>query len=118
MFELTLLIASNEGALIRVLGTIERRGFALGSMTTQRTAQGVQLSMTLSSDGRAADVLLRQLRRLVDVRDASLDMSRPAFKLPPQPSRAANSPIAASNRRGLSFLGLPDRISEADAVYA
>lgn len=116
MCELSLLIASNEGALVRVLGTIERRGFTLGAMRTASTPHGVQLSIQVSAEGRSVEVLVRQLQRLVDVREAAFELARPVFKLP---ARAANTPvIPASNRRGLSFLGLPERISDAEAVYA
>jgi acetolactate synthase II small subunit len=117
MCELSLLIASNEGALIRVLGTIERRGFTLGALSSKTTAQGLQLTISVSAEGRSVEVLLRQLQRLVDVREAAFELPRPVFRLPAR--AAANAPvIPASNRRGLSFLGLPDRISDAEAVYA
>jgi acetolactate synthase II small subunit len=119
MFEMNLLIANTEGALIRVLGTIERRGFALGAISSQHTAQGLRLSVSVEAEGRAADVLVRQLRRVIDIREVSLELPRPAFQLPPQPARAANaSSMAASSRSGLSFLGIPDRIPISDAVFA
>jgi acetolactate synthase II small subunit len=117
MCELNLLVASNEGALVRVLGTIERRGFSFAALSTQSTAQGMRLSMTLASDGRSADVLLRQLRRLVDVREAALDMPRPAFELP-QASRPAPTPMpVAIARRSLSYFGIPERVPTGE-VFA
>ena len=117
MHELNLLIATDEGALVRVLGTIERRGFALASLSTLATPQGLRLQMTLSSDGRAAEVLLRQLRRLVDVREATLEAPRPAFRLPPPTLRAGSAPATeAASRRGLSFLGIPERVSGSEAL--
>jgi len=119
MTELNLLIARNEGALIRVLGTIERRGFTLQSMQTVQTAQGMRLTISLNDADRAPEVLLRQLRRLVDVREASMELPRPAFRLPPLPARAANAAIsAAGSRRGFSFLGIPERVSDDGAVFA
>jgi acetolactate synthase II small subunit len=117
MHELNLLIAAGEGALVRVLGTIERRGFAFAALSTTATPQGLRLAMTLHSDARAAEVLLRQLRRLVDVREVALLAPRPSFRLPPPPLRAASAPAAtAGSRRGLSFLGIPERVSGAEKV--
>jgi acetolactate synthase II small subunit len=111
MLELTLLLANAEGALVRVLGLIERRGFRLGSMQTRATPHGLQLTMTLPGDGRPADVLLRQLRRLHDVLEAALDVARPAFALPPQFVAAPVPAMPNPSRRGMSFLGIPERIS-------
>lgn len=74
--ELNLLLADNEGALVRLLGLIERRGFRLGTVSTHPTPRGTRLSLTLASDDRPADVLLRQVSRLHDVLDAALDFHR------------------------------------------
>ena len=109
MYELSLLIANVEGALVRVLGTIERRGFPLGGMSTEMTAQGIRITLSLNSEARPADVLLRQVRRVVDVRDAQLKIVRPAFSLPERPLSVPDMP--APNRRGMSFLGIPERVS-------
>ena len=110
MLEFNLLLAHAEGALVRVLGTIERRGFRLGAMSTRPTPHGMSVALALSSDGRAADVLLRQIQRLHDVLEASFDIARPVFTLPasaiPPPA-----PMPKPNRRGISFLGIPERIS-------
>ena len=110
MLELSLLLSNAEGALVRTLGLIERRGFRLGSMATRPTPHGLALTLSLASDGRPADVLLRQIRRLHDVLEAALDVARPAFALPasaiPPPA-----PMPKASRRGMSFLGIPERIS-------
>ena len=110
MLELTLLLANAEGALVRVLGLIERRGFRLAQMSTKPTAHGLQLTVTLPSDTRPADVLLRQIRRLHDVLEAALDVARPAFALPVS-AIAPAAPAPKASRRGISFLGIPERIS-------
>ena len=81
MPELHLLLADREGALVRLLGLVERRGFRLGAVTSCATAHGTRLSLTLASDDRAADVLLRQVARLHDVLDAALDVRRPAAQV-------------------------------------
>ena len=110
MLEFTLLLSQAEGALLRVLGTIERRGFRVGPMSTRPTPHGTQLRIALSSDGRAADVLLRQIRRLHDVLEASFDTARPVFTLPLS-AIAPPASMPKPSRRGISFLGIPERIS-------
>ena len=72
MPELSLLLVNSEGALVRLLGLVERRGFRLGAISTRPTPQGTHLSLTLASDDRPADVLLRQVMRLQDVLEAAL----------------------------------------------
>ncbi|HMB56569.1 MAG TPA: ACT domain-containing protein [Arenimonas sp.] len=61
-----------EGALLRLLGTIERRGFALIGLQTDAADNG-GLSVRLLLDGeRDPQVLCRQLQRLIDVREVRL----------------------------------------------
>jgi acetolactate synthase II small subunit len=111
MLELSVLLANAEGALVRVLGLIERRGFRLGAMQTRSTPHGLQLQLSIAADARPADVLLRQIRRLHDVLDAALDVARPTFALPPQFAVAPAPALPPPSRRGMSFLGIPERIS-------
>ena len=63
-----------EGALLRLLGTIERRGHRLVHLSS-RQHSNAELSRNLSLDvdcrDRSPDVLLRQIRRLFDVLEAS-----------------------------------------------
>ena len=60
-----------EGALLRVLGTIERRGWNVLSVNAASTAHAYTVSVTL--DGvRDPETLCRQLARLVDVREVRL----------------------------------------------
>ncbi len=72
---LNLLLADREGALVRILGLVERRGFRFSAISTHPTPQGVKLSLALDSD-RPADVLLRQVARCQDVLEAALDVHR------------------------------------------
>ena len=88
MLELSLLLSNAEGALVRTLGLIERRGFRLGAMSTRPTPHGLSLTVSLAADGRPADILLRQIRRLSDVLEAALDVARPAFALPASAERS------------------------------
>ena len=110
MLELSLLLSNAEGALVRTLGLIERRGFRLGAMSTRPTPHGLSLTLAIAADGRPADVLMRQIRRLSDVLEAALDVARPAFALPASAIPPPAPPPKAS-RRTISFLGIPERIS-------
>lgn len=65
-------IAQTEGSLMRVLGVVERRGYRLQELTVRPAGPGgLQLSLSIESP-RDAEVLVRQLERLVDVHDAFL----------------------------------------------
>lgn len=77
--ELTIRMRPSEGALLRVLGTIERRGFALNEVHTRSVSDGVELSMRIDADARPVEVLVRQLNRLYDVREAWLDSERDGY---------------------------------------
>ncbi len=62
-----------EGALIRSLGTIERRGFRLSVLQTIRqTADSMELVLTVENEHRPIASLLKQLQRLHDVEQAQL----------------------------------------------
>lgn len=92
MLELSLTLAPTDGALVRVLGLIERRGFKLGAMRSAPSPRGLDVFLQLPSDGRPGDVLLRQVQRLHDVRDATLDFARSVYP-------AARAETAAPARR-------------------
>ena len=119
MLELNLIIANAEGALVRLLGTIERRGFRIEGMRLAADPAGQRISVALGNTSRPAEVLVRQLQRLVEVREVSLDIVRPAFALPAQPDPLPElSRRATRQRRGLSFLGIPERVSMASGASA
>jgi acetolactate synthase II small subunit len=63
-----------EGAIVRTLGLIERRGFMVRSVATRSDPHGemLVLSVEVASRGRPFDVLVRQILRLLDVRHAFL----------------------------------------------
>ncbi len=75
---LTIDLACAEGALQRVLGTIERRGYAIEALDMPPSQNG---SWTLSvtarprADERPNEVLVRQIERLIDVRAARVETS-------------------------------------------
>jgi acetolactate synthase regulatory subunit len=111
MYELSLSLSAAEGALVRVLGLIERRGFAFAGAEMSSANGGFSLRLRIAENGRPMDVLVRQIKRLPDVREASFAPARPAFAIPasswqPMPARAPRP-----TRNGLSWLGIPDRIS-------
>jgi acetolactate synthase II small subunit len=62
----------SEGALMRVLGTVERRGFGLVALNADKP-DADSYALRLRIDGaRDPDVLCRQLERLVEVRTVRL----------------------------------------------
>ncbi len=71
---LELHLQRGDGALVRTLGLIERRGFAVNSLST--SPQGVDSELALvvevESAHRSVDVLTRQIAKLYDVRAVSL----------------------------------------------
>ena len=60
-----------EGALLRVLGTIERRGWNVIAVNAVTNADAYAVRLTLDG-ARDAQILCRQLERLVDVRQVRL----------------------------------------------
>lgn len=65
-FRLDLQISAAEGALVRVLGMIERRGFTASSVQAQRQADGSwQLQMEVSGQ-RPGHTLALQLDKIYD----------------------------------------------------
>jgi len=70
---LKLQIRNIEGALIRALGTAERRGFrVLGVELNSRKKDFSQLYLTVHSTDRCVQQLKHQLERLHDVMDVSV----------------------------------------------
>ena len=68
-------LSASEGAVLRTLGLIERRGFSLGECSiSEADDSGRGMEVTVSST-RPGDLLKRQLERLHDVRSVEL---RPA----------------------------------------
>lgn len=67
-------LARAEGALVRTLGLIERRGFMVTAITMrgEAGAESLLVRLEVSSQDRPFDVLLRQMLRLIDVRAALL----------------------------------------------
>jgi len=64
---LTIQLGGSEGAVIRVLGLIERRGFILGKCSVGEVDSGGRRMEVQVSSSRPVDLLERQLERLHDV---------------------------------------------------
>lgn len=72
MSALSIVLEREEGALLRVLGTVERRGFRICDVQTQQLDPRLwQMDLIVQGNG-SLQVLCRQLERLVDVRSASV----------------------------------------------
>ena len=63
-----------EGAVIRTLGLIERRGFAVTSIQTDSDSESPHMELTLEvhSGQRSAETLTRHVAKLFDVRHVAL----------------------------------------------
>jgi len=73
-------LRDSEGAVLRTLGMIERRGFRLDSLQVgEATAEGRAMQVTASGT-RPGDLLKRQLERLHDV--LRVDIRTPAANWP------------------------------------
>ena len=70
--QLKIAMTSNEGALLRILGMVERRGYRLLNCSMQRSKDDVcSLEISVESD-RPGTLLQKQLERLHDVNHAEL----------------------------------------------
>ena len=63
-----------EGAVLRMLGLVERRGFAVRAIAMGQDASAASLAMDVEARDplRRLDVLARQLERLIDVRSVAI----------------------------------------------
>ena len=66
----------HEGAILRILGLVERRGFRIVKIAMHQTGDGETAAMTLDVEardaGRELSVLVPQLHRLFEVRSVGL----------------------------------------------
>ena len=106
--ELQLQLRAAEGAMLRVLGTIERRGYTLGALVSTPHAQGLALCLQLEPNGRQVEVLLRQLRKVYDVLDARFGQAPREFALPAHATRSLRASRRIVPRTGaVSVSGVP-----------
>ena len=74
---LKLSVNAAEGAILRIIGLVERRGFLLVRIDAASAGDGGQFDMELDvvSPERSIDVLMRQLEKLFDVATVLLSQS-------------------------------------------
>lgn len=70
-----------EGAMVRMLGLVERRGFSLRGLAMEEYVEGASLILDLEprDPSRRVEVLARQLCRLIDVNSVSLVTASPGL---------------------------------------
>ena len=79
---LNIQLSGSEGAVIRTLGLIERRGFSLGKCSiSEAGSNGRSMQVTVASS-RSGDLLKRQLERLHDVHSVDLKPAASIHKSP------------------------------------
>jgi acetolactate synthase-1/3 small subunit/acetolactate synthase II small subunit len=63
-----------EGAVIRMLGLIERRGYALRGIFMEERANGASMTIDVEprDPSRRVEVIARQLDRLIEVNNVSI----------------------------------------------
>jgi acetolactate synthase regulatory subunit len=74
-----------EGALVRLLSLVQRRGFSVEGMEMPQTSEGVKnITLTISPMGSfyRVDILQRQIERLLEVRSVSIAAQKPPRRIP------------------------------------
>lgn len=101
--QLRIQLKTAEGAVLRALGLVERRGFRLEAVhAAEAQGDGQTLTITVSGD-RPADLLRRQLERLHDVLWVEEPVVEPETDRTSAPwtnPGAPNTNLAAGPRRG------------------
>lgn len=64
---LGLVLARSEGALLRLLGTVQRRGFEIAGLSTQPRDADTWIVLMQLSSARDVQTLKRQVEKLYDV---------------------------------------------------
>ena len=78
-------LSDSEGALIRMLGLIQRRGFTVGKLEMRTRGSRLRVRLELAACERCPEILARQIRRLHDVeaverlKDRASPRPRPYF---------------------------------------
>lgn len=76
-------LSRSEGAIIRALGLMERRGFTIKKCSVEESDHaGLDMDVTVTSS-RPGDLLKRQLERLHDVQLVELKPAKPARQQKP-----------------------------------
>jgi acetolactate synthase II small subunit len=77
MERLTIDFTPAEGALVRMLGLVERRGYLIRGLAVHEQADGASLVIDVEprDPGRRVRVMAQQLDRLIDVNSVCLETS-------------------------------------------
>jgi acetolactate synthase-1/3 small subunit/acetolactate synthase II small subunit len=69
--------APAEGAVLRMLGLVERRGFTVHGIEMREQGEGASLALDVRprDAGRQIEVMTAQLKRLIEVRNVSFSPS-------------------------------------------
>ena len=64
---------NRDGALLRLIGLVERRGFRVRGLDTELSCDGtcMEVELELSGPGRDVENLSRQVQKLLDVYSAA-----------------------------------------------
>ena len=90
---LQLRLSNQEGALLRVLGCLRRRGYEVVRLVANRTEHDASLDLVMIVESeRSMEVLVRQLRKFIDVLHAHLSES-------PLPAVAAPHAVPVAQRK-------------------
>lgn len=81
-------LTASEGALIRTLGLIQRRGFTVGALEMRTRGSQLRLRLELAPCERCPDILARQILRLHDVAGVDRLKDRTSPRRRPQLGRA------------------------------
>ena len=73
---ITIKFAKSEGALIRLIGLVERKGWEVQALTLGQSVQDgaaeMQLSLAPRDETRTVDVLCRHIEKMHDVTDVEI----------------------------------------------
>jgi acetolactate synthase regulatory subunit len=107
MVHLEVRLTYAEGALLRTLGLIQRRGNTVGQLTLHGESGYQVLKLGIDTHGRPVEVLGRQLLRLHDVQAVSRVDGEAGQATAADTARVVGKPIARSNSRvGLAAIGV------------
>jgi len=81
-------LAASEGALIRTLGLIQRRGFTVNALDMQTRGDQLRLRLELAPCQRCPEILARQILRLHEVAAVDRLKGRNGARARPQFARA------------------------------
>lgn len=79
---------AGEGALVRTLGLIQRRGFTVGALDMRTRGSQLRVRLELAPCGRCPEILARQILRLHDVAAVARLKDRTGPRQRPQLGRA------------------------------